>query len=395
MVALLLVLHALAAIAGLTVPRILGALVDDAAAPGTPVSRLTSLGLAVGAVVVMQAVLTFGALLASTVLGQDVLAGAREHIVRTVLRLPLGRVESASSGDLVTRVTRDVSTMSESVRFGLPEVVIAAVTTVLTLAAMLLNSVLLTLPLLVTAPLLVIGVRRYLKRAPKGYITEGSTYSTINTTLTETVEGARTVEAFGLQRRRVVIGDEDIAVSAQAERYTMSLRNILFSFIGLAYDTPLVMVMVLGAIGYSTGALDPGPDHGGDPLRAGAGGAVGAADPQPGPAAGRGRLDDPAAGHRRGPPGPGGRRRAAARDPARGPGPAVRVPRGSRGAARGLAGADAGGAAGHRRAQRLGQVDPGTAAVGDQPAGVRAGHRRRGRSRRRCRWTSCAPRWRW
>ena len=258
MVALLLVLHALAAIAGLTVPRILGALVDDAAAPGTPVSRLTALGLAVGAVVVMQAILTFGALLASTVLGQDVLAGAREHIVRTVLRLPLGRVESASSGDLVTRVTRDVSTMSESVRFGLPEVVIAAVTTVLTLAAMLLNSVLLTLPLLVTAPLLVIGVRRYLKRAPKGYITEGSTYSTINTTLTETVEGARTVEAFGLQRRRVVIGDEDIAVSAQAERYTMALRNILFSFIGLAYDTPLVMVMVLGAIGYSADLLTLG-----------------------------------------------------------------------------------------------------------------------------------------
>ena len=75
---------------------------------------------------------------------------------------------------------------------------IAAVTTVLTLVAMLLNSALLTLPLLVIAPLLVIGVRRYLQRAPKGYITEGATYSRINTTLTETVEGARTVEALGL-----------------------------------------------------------------------------------------------------------------------------------------------------------------------------------------------------
>ena len=130
---------------------------------------------------------------------------------------------------------------------------IAAVTTVLTLVAMLLNSALLTLPLLLTAPLLVIGVRRYLTRAPKGYITEGGTYSTINTTLTETVEGARTVEAFGLQRRRIEIGDDDIAVSAQAERYTMALRNILFGFIGLAYDTPLVMVMVLGGWGYVNG----------------------------------------------------------------------------------------------------------------------------------------------
>ena len=62
----------------------------------------------------------------STLFGQDLLAAAREYIVATVLRLPLGKVESASSGDLVTRVTRDVGTMSESVRFGLPEAVIAA-----------------------------------------------------------------------------------------------------------------------------------------------------------------------------------------------------------------------------------------------------------------------------
>ncbi len=258
MVVVLLALHALAAIAGLIVPRILGNLVDRAAAPGTVASQLTSLGLAVGAVVVLQALLTFGALLASTVFSQDVLASARERIVRTVLRLPLGKVESASSGDLVTRVTRDVSTMSESVRYGLPEAVIAAVTAALTLVAMLLNSVVLTLPLLVVAPLLVVSVRRYLARAPKGYITEGSTYSTINTTLTETVEGARTVEAFGLQRERIAIGDEDIAVSAQAERYTMSLRNILFAFIGLAYDTPLVMVMVIGGIGYANHSLTLG-----------------------------------------------------------------------------------------------------------------------------------------
>ena len=76
----------------------------------------------------LQAVLTFLALRTSAMFGQDVLAEAREYIVRTVLGLPLGRVESASSGDLVTRVTRDVSTMSESVRYGLPEAVIAAIT---------------------------------------------------------------------------------------------------------------------------------------------------------------------------------------------------------------------------------------------------------------------------
>jgi ABC-type multidrug transport system fused ATPase/permease subunit len=258
MITALLVLHALAAMAGLVVPRILGSLVDAASAGGTLAATLNGLALAVTGVVVLQAILTFFALRMSVLFGQDLLAEAREYVVRTVLGLPLGRVESASTGDLVTRVTRDVSTMSMSVRFGLPESVIAGMTTLLTVVAMLLNSPLLTVPLLVTAPLLIFAARRYVKRAPKGYITEGGTYSQINSTFTETVEGARTVEALGLQRNRIEQGDADIAVSAQAERYTMTLRNLLFIVIGFAYDTPLPMVLILGGIGYMNGWVSLG-----------------------------------------------------------------------------------------------------------------------------------------
>ena len=254
----LILLHALAAVAGLTVPRILGYLVDEVSGAGIPAATLNGLALAVAAVVVMQALLTFLALRMSVLFGQDLLAEAREYIVRTVLALPLGRVEGASTGDLVTRVTRDANTMSQSVRFGLPEAVIAGVTTLLTVVAMLLNSVLLTLPLLVVSPLFIVATRRYLKRAPQAYITEGGTYSVINSTLTEAVEGARTVEALGLQRHRVDQFDTDIAVSGQAERYTMSLRNILFTVLGFAYDTPLLMVLPLGAVGYLNGWVSLG-----------------------------------------------------------------------------------------------------------------------------------------
>ena len=109
MVIALLVLHALAAIAGLVVPRILGAMVDQAAEPGTAAAVLTSFAVAVaGGGRGRRRSLTFFALLMSAIFGQDLLAAAREYIVATVLRLPLGKVESASSGDLVTRVTRDV-----------------------------------------------------------------------------------------------------------------------------------------------------------------------------------------------------------------------------------------------------------------------------------------------
>lgn len=253
------VANALAAIAGLLVPRLLGELVDSTVADvragrvDAALAAADSAALVVAGLVVVQGLVTFAAKLSSTFLGQDVLAAAREYVVHAILRLPLSRVETASSGDLVTRVTRDVGTMSESVRWALPEAIVASITVVLTLVAMVSNSALLSLPSLVLIGLALIQIRRYLRRAPNGYLTEGGSYSRINTTLTETVEGARTVEALGLGRHRLERGETDIEVSAQAERYTLTLRNLLFLVMDIAFSLPRVLVLLLGAIGYTQG----------------------------------------------------------------------------------------------------------------------------------------------
>jgi ABC-type multidrug transport system fused ATPase/permease subunit len=255
----LLVLNALAAATALVVPRLLGNLINTVQAGGPGVSAaLNRLAVVIVVVVITQALLTFLAQRISTIFGQDLLSTAREYIVRTVLRLPLGRVEGASTGDLVTRVTRDVGTMSRSVQFGLPQAIISALTVALSVVAMLLNSVLLAVPSLLLIGSSSFQVRRYLQRAPKGYITEGSTYSRINTTLTETVEGARTVEALALSDLRVRAGDGDIAVSAQAERYTMTLRNLLFAVIDVAFNTPRVITLLVGGWGYAQGWVSLG-----------------------------------------------------------------------------------------------------------------------------------------
>jgi ABC-type multidrug transport system fused ATPase/permease subunit len=253
----LVVLNALAAASALAVPQLLGRLIDRVTAPG-PAAGLVPLALTIVAVVTAQAAFTFAGQITSTLFGQNLLASIREHVVDTILRLPLSRVEGASTGDLVTRVTRDVGTMSRAVQYGLPMAVITLLTVVLSVGAMVLNSVLLALPaLLVIAPSLG-QVRRYLRRASKCYIAEGATYSQINTTLTETVEGARTVEALGLGERRVRAEEDDVAVSAQAERYGMTLRNLLFAVIDVAFNTPRVVTVLVGAWGYARGYVTLG-----------------------------------------------------------------------------------------------------------------------------------------
>jgi ABC-type multidrug transport system fused ATPase/permease subunit len=253
----LVVLNALAAIAALAVPRLLGQLIDRVTGPG-PAAHLGSLALVIVAVVVAQSVFTFAGQLTSTLFGQNLLASMREYVVETILRLPLSRVEGASTGDLVTRVTRDVGTMSRAVQTGLPMAVIALLTVALSVGAMLLNSVLLALPSLLVIAGSVVQVRRYLRRASICYIAEGASYSRINTTLTETVEGTRTVEALGLAKRRVRAEEDDVAVSAQAERYGVTLRNLLFAVIDIAFNVPTVITVLVGSWGYWNGYVSLG-----------------------------------------------------------------------------------------------------------------------------------------
>jgi ABC-type multidrug transport system fused ATPase/permease subunit len=255
--AALVVLNACAAGAALAVPRLLGQLIDRVTAAG-PATGLGSLSVVILAVVAAQAVFTFAGQITSTLFGQNLLASMREYVVQTILRLPLSRVEGASTGDLVTRVTRDVGTMSRAVQFGLPTAVITMLTVGLSVAAMLLNSVLLALPAMLVVSGSAVQVRRYLRRASVCYIAEGATYSRINTTLTETVEGARTVEALGLARRRVRAGEDDIAVSGQAERYGMTLRNLLFAVIDITFNAPRVITVLVGSWGYWNGHVTLG-----------------------------------------------------------------------------------------------------------------------------------------
>ncbi len=251
--AAMVVLNALAAASGLLIPRLLGQLIDRTVSGGSSTSTVTSLAAVILAVVGAQTLFTFAGQCTSTLFGQDLLASAREYVVGVILRLPLGRVEGASTGDLVTRVTRDVGTMSRAAQYGLPMAIISLLTVCLSIAAMVLNSLFLALPALLLIAVSMIQVRRYLRRAQSCYITEGATYSRINTTLTETVEGARTVEAIGLADLRLRSGHDDIAVSAQAERYGLTLRNLLFAVIDISFNAPRVIIVLVGAFGYTRG----------------------------------------------------------------------------------------------------------------------------------------------
>ncbi len=114
------------------------------------------------------------------------------------------------------------------------------------------------LPVVLGLPPLVVGLRWYLARAKDGYLRESASYSAINATLTETVEGARTVEALGLGPERVAAIDADVKESYDAERYTLYLRTVFFPSMELSYLIPTVATLLLGGYLYTQGSVSLG-----------------------------------------------------------------------------------------------------------------------------------------
>ena len=252
-----LALHVAAALAGLAAPRLIGDLVESVQG-GTSVGHVDRIVMVLAGFLVAQTVLTRYARYVSQSLGEQVLAELREDFVANTLALPVGVVESAGSGDLLTRTGRDVDQLGWSVRWALPEWTIALVTAVVTFVAAISVGLWVAIPCLLGMPPLVIGLRWYLARAKDGYLREGASYSRINATLTETVDGARTIEALGIGDERIASIDDDISESYAAEKYTLYLRTVFFPSMELSYLIPTVATLLLGGYLYMQGTVSLG-----------------------------------------------------------------------------------------------------------------------------------------
>jgi len=252
-----LLLHGLAAISGLAAPWLLGNLVEDVER-GTTQDNIDTIALLIAVFLLAQTMLTRFARYLSFRLGEKVLADLREDFVANALALPVGTVERAGTGDLLTRTSRDVDALGWSVRFAVPETLIAIVTALFTVVAALLVGGWVAIPLLLGVPILWAGTGWYLARAKAGYLRENASYAEINATLAETVDGARTVDALQLGERRRQRIDGDIAESFAAEKYTLFLRTVWFPVVETGYLVPTVATLLLGGWLHANGQADLG-----------------------------------------------------------------------------------------------------------------------------------------
>ncbi|MFE9999086.1 ABC transporter ATP-binding protein [Streptomyces avermitilis] len=255
--AAVLVLNALAAGAGLAGPWLLGRIVDGVGAGGG-VRAVDRLALGILLCSLAQLLLARWARYVGHRFGERTLARVREEFVDRTLALPASVVERAGTGDLTARGTADVAAVGTTLRDVGPDLLIHTLE-----ALFLLGAVFVLAPLLGAFGVLGLtgiwfALRWYLRRARDGYLAEGAATSEVAEILAATASGARTVEAFGLQERRIGASREALETSRRTRLYTLYLRTVFFPVVEVSYIVPVAGVLLIGGALHARGAVSLG-----------------------------------------------------------------------------------------------------------------------------------------
>ncbi|MEV7461058.1 ABC transporter ATP-binding protein [Streptomyces rubiginosohelvolus] len=241
----LIAVNAVAVIASITGPYLLGGLVEDLS-DGVADLHLERTAAIFAVALVVQVVFTRSMRLRGAMLGEEMLADLREDFLVRSVGLPPGVLERAGTGDLLSRITTDIDRLANAMREAVPQLAIGVVWAGLLLGALTVTAPPLALAVLIALPVLIVGCRWYFRRAPSAYRSEAAGYAAVAAMLAETVDAGRTVEAHRLGGRRVALSDRRIEEWTAWERYTLFLRSVLFPVINATYVTILGAVLLLG-----------------------------------------------------------------------------------------------------------------------------------------------------
>jgi ABC-type multidrug transport system fused ATPase/permease subunit len=250
-------LYVLAAGASAALPVMLGEVIDGIGT-GWTASRVDLVCGVIVACVVLQLVLMRTGRRLGYRLGERAAARLRESFIDRVLRLPLGTVERAGTGDLATRTSGDVGAVAELLRKTAPEVAVALIEGTVIIVAAFVVSPLLGVLFVIGMPMLFIAARRYLRLASPVFLSERAAMSEIAETATASAAGAQTVAAYRMQEERGAAGYARAATHLDRLKGIVRLQTWFFPATDLTFLTPAVVVTIVGGLWYLNGWVTVG-----------------------------------------------------------------------------------------------------------------------------------------
>lgn len=230
---------------GLAPPRLIGLLIDRLDTGGGVETVALFCAAMLGCVLGQFALVLLGTRTA-LLLGEDVFADLRNDFMTGALAIPMGLLEQGGTGELITRTTQDISSVSKTVRQALPASLVAGSTVVLTLIAAAVTSPAIAPVYLLTVPVLVVAMRWYLARADGVYRALGESFGPVYAALAETASGARTVEALGLNSVRDRVLGRAVSLRWVAVLGRIRLRQVMLPWTNFAFAVPVFASLAWG-----------------------------------------------------------------------------------------------------------------------------------------------------
>lgn len=182
----------------------------------------------------------------TTGITQKVTFNFRKSISQKINRLPLRYFDESSHGDILSRVTNDVDTVSQNFNQGLIQIVTAVTTIVGILIMMIILSWQMTLVAIVILPLGFLLARFIIQKSQKHFFNQQALLGKINGHVEEMFSGHIIVKAFNGEHRSISIFrriNNELYDSAWKSQFFSGLLHPIMNFLE---NSGFVAVSVLG-----------------------------------------------------------------------------------------------------------------------------------------------------
>ncbi|KRF19783.1 multidrug ABC transporter permease [Nocardioides sp. Soil797] len=236
----------LAGLCALVAPWMLGRIVD-LVIDGAPERDLTVAALVIGAAAAAGGLFTWASVAFLARAGEPALAALREDVLDKALALDSARVESAGTGDLLSRVGDDARTVANSLTEIVPTLVNSLVVVSFTAAGLFALDWRLGLAGLGAAPFYVLGLRWYLPKSGPFYARERVAQGERAQAMVSGLQGAPTVRAFGMSADQVATIE---ARSDEARGISVTVFKLLTRFGARSNRAELIGLLLVLTTGF-------------------------------------------------------------------------------------------------------------------------------------------------
>jgi ATP-binding cassette subfamily B multidrug efflux pump len=251
-----LVLAAASTVAMIFGPKILGNATDElisglgAVFAGTGSINFTNIGrilLEVAGLYAISSVLSFITGWIMTGISIDITYRLRKNLSEKINKMPLKYFDGTNHGEIISRVTNDIDTISTTLSQSLTQIITSLATIIGFIVMMLTISWLLTLVALMIVPLSMIFLRMILPQSQKYYTQQQDYLGHVNGHVEEMFGGHIVVKAFNGEKKSIEKFDGYNNTLYEAGWKSQFLTGLLFPIMNFISNLGYVATVILGA----------------------------------------------------------------------------------------------------------------------------------------------------